>query len=799
MTRPAGDPFPDTSASWRGRWIWDHVPGEALWWHPTPPEAHSVLLRRVIEVGEVPATVPARATCDSRYALYLNGTLVGRGPAREEPEHLGWDDLDLAASLRPGRNVLVAICRYYGQPGPWWIPASPLGTLGRGSFCFETAAASAVDVVTDERWLARPGPWVSLGLGGMHWFPPEVVDGRLVPADLHQPDAGGSGWSPAVVVAGVGHGTVLDRPPAAPYMTPLRRSVPQLTSVLLEPRLVSETGVHVSLEDDPVSTWRSLSVEAAGGRHLEVWDLGCISLGHVRLMIEAGAGAAGAVVDVAGGEDLLADGLPEIRPREWVSRYILGPESARTVSFFDPIGVRYLAVHHPPAVRVRVEFEEALYPRQDQGSFDCSDARYTERWHIGARTVDVCSTDAYLDCPGREQRAWVSDAYPQILVSLVTNPDLRLVQRHLALTSRSRFPSGLLAGAAACDFTRVGFTMPEYSLHWIRTLAAYWRHTGDERLVRDLLPVADGIIDRYERQRGPSGLLEDFPGWVFIDWAQVDRDVVTGAHDALYAAALEDYATLPGASDVGGLRARTAEAFEALWDAERQVYVDAIGHEGPSRRISQHVNGAALMAGIVPDDRVASLVERIVDPAGSGLGGRLVITPTSADTRVEGRVPVFQYEAPEGFDEERDVVAAQPWFCRYLHEGLFRSGRVDLILDNLLRWEIIPGNGTFQEFWNAAPGTSSRCHGWSSSPTFDLTSYVLGLRPTAPGFSSAVLEPHLGGLSRVSGRLPTPFGWISARVEGTEVEVDVPEGIELRVGDETVGGGSHGIELEVRG
>jgi len=551
--------------------------------------------------------------------------------------------------------------------------------------------------------------------------------------------------------------------------------------------------VRVDLDNDPVATWTTLALDDRGDRVVSVWDLGQISLGHVSLQVIASDPSAGSLVDVVGGEELRPDGLPEVRPRRWAARYITAGADKQRVDFFDPIGLRYIGVHHAPEVHVSVFFEEAIYPRAAGADFDCDDARYAELWRIGARTVDVCSTDAFLDCPGREQRAWVSDAYPQLLVSLVSNPDRRLVRHHLGLTARSRFAGGLLAGAAGCDFARIGFTMPEYSLHWIRSLAAYWSYVGDEEFVRELLPVADAIIERYEHQRGASGLLEEFPGWVFIDWAQVDRDVVTGTHDAMYASALEAYARLPGAHDVSNLIAQTAQAFEALWDAQRHVYVDSIGSSGPSRRVSQHTNAAALLAGIVPRDRVTGVIDRIVDPAGAGLGGRLVVTPTSADMVSHGRVPVFQFQPPDDFNPETDVVAAQPWFCRFLHEALFRHGRRDLIMTSLLRWKVVPDNGTFQEFWDAALGKSSRCHGWASSPTFDLTSYILGVRPLTPGYGRAVIDPYLGPLGYVSGRVPTPSGWISARVDAREIAVEVPTGVVIEVGGAEFGPGCHRV------
>ncbi len=771
---------------WAGRWIWDHPPAQVARFpfSPTPTRGHNVFLRRAFTLAEVPVEVPVRATCDSRYLLLVNGQQVGRGPIRSEPEFLGWDEYDLAAHLQAGPNVVVALCRYYGKAGPWWVPATPFGTLGRGSFCLDAGPGAPAELNSDSRWRAVPTPWQASGPGSAHGLPAEVVDGQHVPEALHDPAADDQVWPAAVIVSGEGHGTVLDRPPAAPYASPLRRPIAALTSTMVIPRLLNHgTGrVQVECVSDPVRTWWSVQPDDEGDRTVSVWGCPRLCLGHVRLTVRSPAGGrTGDVVDVVAGEELRPDGLPEIRPREWAARYITGGAETEQVAFFDPVGLQYVAVHHPRDLEVSVEIEETGYPRAPGASFDCDDPRYTNLWQTGARTVDVCSTDAFLDCPGREQRAWVADAYPQTLVSLVSNPDWRLVRHHLELTAASRQPGGLLAGAAACDFAGSGVTMPEYSLHWLRSLAAYWWYSSDESFTRKLLPIADAIIERYERQRGASGLLEDFPGWVFLDWAQVDRGTVIGAHDGLYAAALEAYADLPGAADVRSLVEQTRAGFEALWDPGRGVYVDAISDAGPSRRVSQHTNAAALLGGSVPPERVAGLIERIMDPARS-LGGRLVVTPTSADMREGSMIPLFQYERPAAFDEETDVVAAQPWFCRFLHEALFRHDRRDLILVNLLRWPVDPEHGTFQEFWGAAPGMSSRCHGWSASPTYDLTAYVLGVRPAAPGFTKAVVDPFLGPLTWANGRVPTPNGWLSVSVDPSGVHVDAPDGVAVDLG-----------------
>ena len=77
-------------------------------------------------------------------------------------------------------------------------------------------------------------------------------------------------------------------------------------------------------------------------------------------------------------------------------------------------------------------------------------------------------------------------------------------------------------------------------------------------------------------------------------------------------------------------------------------------------------------------------------------------------------------------------------------------------------------------------------HGWSAGPTALLGKYVLGVAPTAPGFERFHVLPAFGGLSRASGRVPTPHGVISVawrREDGTvTLEVDVPPNTHADIG-----------------
>jgi alpha-L-rhamnosidase len=54
-------------------------------------------------------------------------------------------------------------------------------------------------------------------------------------------------------------------------------------------------------------------------------------------------------------------------------------------------------------------------------------------------------------------------------------------------------------------------------------------------------------------------------------------------------------------------------------------------------------------------------------------------------------------------------------------------------------------------------------HGWAGGPVAALSGYVLGIRPTAPGYSSWIDEPQVGDLRFAQGQAPTPHGAIVSR------------------------------------
>ena len=796
----AGSKWPIT---WDARWIWaapapsPASPIEAAGLPPKETWNRFCYLRRVVDLESIPASVPARVTADSRFVMFVNGVEVARGPARSIPERLAWTEIDLAPYLHPGRNAIASLARFYGLPGPWWRPATPSFILGFGSFAFESPA---IGVISDATWKGRAAPYRQdvVRSAALPVPPIEILDGGAIPVGWNEAAFDDSGWQPAVELSAGTLSPNRTRIPVEPFTAPEPGEIAALTAIPIALNELSRRGVAASSSDDPRGAYPT-PVESEGGPDTMVnFDAGMITLATPWAVVR---GPAGSTVDVYCGEDLRADGSAETNPRQFAMRYILrGGAAAERLESYEPVGLRYLSI----VARGGAQIESAgaierRYPRGDEAYFECDDLALNKIWRVGARTLELCSTDAFFDCPGREQRAWVGDSYIHALLTYTTNTDWRLVRRHLRICAHSRRGDGLLAMAAACDFSISSTTIPDYSLHWIRALARYFEYSGDAATVRELMPTAAGVLAAFERYRAADGLIRGMPGWIFIDWAMIERAEVTGALDALYAAALDDFAALAetvmadsrGAADSRACAERTRRAFELLWDEAAGVYVDAADRNGRGRRVSQHTNAMAIVGGCAPQRRWVRMLDYILDES------RVVVTPTISDNFAAYLRQRMDPAGHMSFDAGHDVVAAQPFFSHFLHDAMVRAGRRELIGERCMKWwqQIERGNTAFEEYWDARPGTASRCHAWSATPTYDLTTWILGVRPAAPGYSRAEIAPRFGSLKHLEGRVPTPHGLIEVKLDrerGGEVMIPHDVAAFVRFDDAPLSGGEFG-------
>lgn len=728
---------------WRARWIWaDGAPAG---------RRHTVVLTTRFDVETVPSQVAARWCAVSRAVVYVNGHEVGRGPVRANPRRQPWEDVDLAPYLVAGANTVRVVALTYASPTPWYLPMPPFASdLANGAFVFEADLG--------DRWLVTDASWTADVLDGWGSTPGAGVSGRGVELlDMRSlPDDAVDTGPPATerrahAVGEAGRST--------PPSYPLGPYGPRSTSPLTE---------------------RSIEFDDLGDG---LWATDRIVAGTVVLEAD---GPPGAEVTITIAEMADSDGHPVAGDHDASVRITLDGSMRRAESL-DRYGGRGAVVSSDDDVVVRcLGIVERLYPVVGASRFACSDPVLDRIHEVGRRSVTLNSTDAYTDCPTREQRAWTGDSVVHQLVDLTTNDDWLLARRNVALVADSRRPDGMLPMAVGGDAEDVDFTIiPDWSLHWIHAVWNLYRYVGDRDEIAALLPVVEGVLRWFEQFTDDRGLVRDVVGWVIIDWSSVHTDGACTALNGLLGRALLEFAEMSdwlgdrGRAEWSTARhARLREGFEALWDPERERYVDSVvgvraTDPGERRTASEHAQAAAIVGRVVDAERTEHLVDLL-----QAEDGRVFATFSSPDHEAppNSEVPVggayLRAGHPEPWWDVDGLVVAQPFFSYVVHDALAQAGRADLVAERCRRWEIALErcDTSWTETWFG--GTIS--HGWSSTPTRDLVQRVLGVTPAEPGFTVAAIEPALGDLDWAEGTVPTPHGTIDVRVDLRSIVVTSP-------------------------
>ena len=765
----------------RAEWIWIRRPrteragliprGESDF---TEDRNRFVYFRKAFDSSEPVRSALLRASADGRYVLFLNGTRIGRGPARCHP---GWqyvDPFDIGELVRPGKNVLSALVHSYGRDSSCY--QLPRGTQALLFGCAGFYLEGAVDCNERSVGIGTGPDWKCLASEAWEWDAPfggtgymEHFDGRREPEGWKVAGFDDSAWAPAFVQR-------IPLPAAGSDVVPFPRLVDRDIGPLRE---------EIVLPPGPPAAMPAGKL---------VWDFGRILLGRIGIEVEAEEGAG---VELTCGESLGADGLV-FRPGAIAGIFTPPSHSLRfragrgEHSLFEASGFRYVQTGEiGDGLRAKVLSvwaEESSYsggpsprsihagePVPRAGGFACSDSLLTSIWKAGACTASVCRQDGFIDCPSREQRQWTGDAQIQGLLSHVTCGDPRLARKAILQAAQTQGVDGMIAMASTSDIGAGWRTyIPDYALYWILSIGDYIDYSGDLSLLEETFPSVAKALDWFMPWLDSSSLLSGVPGWVFVDWSEkLDKRGEVLALNALFTAALKVASRLADGAGAGAFAQRwralassvAAAADDRLWDGERGAYADCRTESGLSSVVSQQANAAAVAFGVAPPERWDAIFGHILD------GERIKLTKA------------WRWDAERPFDARHDVVLAQPFFCHFLHAALARARRVDDILDNIRkRWApmLAGGGGTFWESWQLTEMTS-RCHAFSATPVYDLSTYVLGLKPAAPGFARFEASPWFGDLEWARGSMPTPKGPIMLgwkRAPGRiELEITVPEGL----------------------
>jgi len=399
-----------------------------------------------------------------------------------------------------------------------------------------------------------------------------------------------------------------------------------------------------------------------------------------------------------------------------------------------PKGGRFLEVHvraDPAQVRfVDEKYVERCYFGPPEGSFSCDDPLLNRIWMLGVETLRGCAEDAVVDNPTRERGQWTGDVTTvNMYVAAAAYGDLRLFKRALQQTAYSARADGLVPGLNPGGPSWMG----SYALQWVDSNLHHYRLTGDRALLEEMYPYAVRCLEVFEKDLTDAGLAGNV-GWSFIDWGYARPE---GESDM--AANLHYYSALEAMVRWSKLVDRDPSRYEALAERVGAVirrWLVPLAEAGEWEAIGYHSAVLGLIRDLMPPQEQPAARDYIEQHM-------LRCFPNNPDAPRLSNPRV----------EERQLIT--PYFSFYAFPPLIENGDMDFVLDQYRAcwgWGLKQGVTTQPEVFDLG---WSHCHVWASSPTAQLTRYVLGLEPRYDLGKNHFLHRLIpGSLKQAQGKVP---------------------------------------------
>lgn len=742
--------------TWHASWI-TTITGKHM------PDVPGVFLfRKTIKIDEIVKDFVLHVSADNRYEFFVNGFFVGRGPARSVPEHWNFETYDVAGYLKPGKNVLAAKVLNWDNP-PWAQTSLRTGLIVQGNTQKEQIAN------TGYSWkVKKEGAWEffeyskedfprTTGVG-----PCEKIDGNKMTWNWPEPGFDDSDWLNAEeIMAGSPEKITSDGFNWALTSSP----IPQMDTAIIKLDHVEKSeGVSV---DSLFCTGKSEFTVPAKTKAVVLFDNETLTVVHPQLTVEGGKGSQIKLVysEAMYDEDLNKANRDKVQGMQIKGYYdlFLPDGNQRT---FQPLWnrtYRYLQMEittdDNPVTIKNYQGTINVYPFRLKASFESSDPYLEKIFKTGWRTGRMCALENYVDCPYYEQLQYFGDLNVSNPITVLLSGDTRLMKSAILQGKYSITGEGLTLCAAP---SKSGKIIPFFSIAWIGMVKNYWDYTGDKEFVTTLIPEMEGIMDWYQSKLNDQWMLGPMSYWNFVDcteqwpWApdkgsicepigskKGNSSILTLQYVyglQLVSKMFEELGHPEKAIKHKALADKIKNAtYQLCWDVERQLIADVPDKSS----FSQHANIFAALTGTIPEDKVKTLISDVYN--------------------------------------RNDIIQASTQFQAYYHQLLVKYGLGEHYLNHLSTWKqlIDWGFTTFPEYPQL--NTRSDCHAWNAYPAYELLTIVCGIQNTAPGFKTAVIEPHLGDLEWVEGTLPWKNSYIAVKLKQKKQkisgEVHIPKGL----------------------
>lgn len=175
--------------------------------------------------------------------------------------------------------------------------------------------------------------------------------------------------------------------------------------------------------------------------------------------------------------------------------------------------------------------------------FKSGDERLNKILAAAKETFIQNSFDIFTDCPTRERAGWLCDSFfLGRAEKSFTGKNLierNFLENFLLPEGFDNIPEGMLPMCYPADVDDSGF-IPNWAMWFILELKDYKERTGEGEFVSLFKNRVYRLLDWFKKYENADGLLEDLPGWVFVEWSKANDFVqdVNFPSNMLYSSAL---------------------------------------------------------------------------------------------------------------------------------------------------------------------------------------------------------------------------------------------------------------------
>lgn len=414
---------------------------------------------------------------------------------------------------------------------------------------------------------------------------------------------------------------------------------------------------------------------------------------------------------------------------------------------------RYVNIITDPSVQI--DSVSMLYEYADikeLGSFTCSDEEMNRIYDVAKYTFHLNTREFFIDGIKRDRWVWSGDAYQSFLMNYYLFDDKETVTRTL-LALRGKDPVSSHIN-----------TIMDYTFYWFMGIYDYYLYTGDKTFITQFYPRMQSLMDYCLGRRNKDGLLEGKAGdWIFIDWAdKLSKKGEVSFEQLLFCRSLE---TMGICADIANEKTDAAKykqyaaelktkLFSLYWNDNKQALVHSRVDGQQTDNVTRYSN-------------MFSILFDYFNPQQKEAVKKSVLLNDSIQKITTPYMRFYELESLCTMGEQSYVLKQMKDYWG----GMLKLGATSF-------WEEYnPSKKGVENYamYGRAFG-KSLCHAWGASPIYLLGKYYLGVKPTSPGYETYTVQPVLGGLQWMEGRVPTPKGAIGIHCSNQEMNITTAGG-----------------------